>query len=205
MEPPFPSGAEPGLPGTPHLCLLACSPHPGGSSDAAAAIVEQTLAAHGVSVDAVRLHEQRIRPCVGCGHCTTHPGHCVFDGDDATLLFRRMDRADSLILTLPVYFYGPPALLKGFIDRAQIFWTMPPKRPFRPAYAVICAARTRGERLFEANLLILRCFLNTLGFELRDPLLLRGVEGPADLSPIRAQLQQLGSQAAEQALRQHHD
>ncbi len=206
MEPPFAPGAEPDPPDThPQVCLLSCSPHAGGSTDAIAGLLEQALSPC-ASLDAVTLREHAIRPCTGCGHCTTHPGHCVLDGDDVPGLFRRLHRADTLILCLPVYFYGPPALLKGFIDRAQRFWAMPSPSATsrRPAFAAICAARTRGERLFEANLLILRCFLGALGFELRDPLLLRGVETPADITPqTLAQLQELASKAANPSANTH--
>ena len=77
----------------------------------------------------------------------------------------------------------------------------------RDARVALFAARTRGEKLFEANLLILRCFLDTLGFGLRDPLLLRGVEGPSELFHPQtiAQLERLGLEAAEQAIRFHHE
>ncbi|MFR1533513.1 MAG: flavodoxin family protein [Bilophila wadsworthia] len=132
----------------------------------------------GATMDRIRLREYAIHPCIGCGYCSAHPGHCVFDGDDVADLFRRMEHADSLILNIPVYFYGPPALLKGFIDRAQIFWEQRregTRTPRRPAQAVLCAARTQGDRLFEANLLILRCFW-IRWIQLHEPLFLRGVE-----------------------------
>ncbi len=168
------------------------------------------LLSRGATVDRIRLREYAIHPCIGCGYCSAHPGHCVFDGDDVADLFRRMEHADSLILNIPVYFYGPPALLKGFIDRAQIFWEQRregTRTPRRPAHAVLCAARTRGDRLFEANLLILRCFLDTLGFSLHEPLLLRGVERPTDLlhSQAIAQIERFGLEAAEQATRFYHE
>ena len=178
--------------------------------DAAARLLEQALLSRGATVDRIRLREYAIHPCIGCGYCSAHPGHCVFDGDDVADLFRRMEHADSLILNIPVYFYGPPALLKGFIDRAQIFWEQRregTRTPRRPAHAVLCAARTRGDRLFEANLLILRCFLDTLGFSLHEPLLLRGVERPTDLlhSQAIAQIERFGLEAAEQATRFYHE
>lgn len=212
MESPLTSRTEQDPPEkAPHVCLLACSPHGDGSTDTAARLLEQALLSRGATVDRIHLREYAIHPCIGCGYCSAHPGHCVFDRDDVADLFRRLDRADSLILNVPVYFYGPPALLKGFIDRAQIFWEQRPEgaraSARRPAHAVLCAARTRGDRLFEANLLILRCFLDTLGFCLHEPLLLRGVERPADLlhSHLIAQIERFGLEAAEQATRLHHE
>ena len=42
MESPFPSRAELDPPEqATHVCLLACSPHPNGSTDAAARLLEQ--------------------------------------------------------------------------------------------------------------------------------------------------------------------
>ena len=112
MESPFPSRAELDPPEQPpHDCLLACSPHPAGSTDAAARLLEQALLSRGATVDRIRLREYAIHPCIGCGYSSAHPGHCVFDGDADADLFRRMEHADSLILNIPVYFYGPPALL----------------------------------------------------------------------------------------------
>ena len=211
MESPFPSRAELDPPEqTPHVCLLACSPHPDGSTDAAARLLEQALLSRGATVDRIRLREYAIHPCIGCGYCSAHPGHCVFDGDDVADLFRRMEHADSLILNIPVYFYGPPALLKGFTEGYNTMDTIAALNfglVISTTLAVLCAARTRGDRLFEANLLILRCFLDTLGFSLHEPLLLRGVERPTDLlhSQAIAQIERFGLEAAEQATRFYHE
>ena len=204
MERPFAPDAEPD-PGTaPRICLMACSPHADGTTDTAARLLEQALSSCGASVELIHLRDHAVHPCTGCGHCSAHPGHCVFEHDDAPALFDRIRLADRLVLVLPVYFYGPPALLKGFIDRAQLFWANPgPTVPPRPASAVLCAARARGERLFEASLLILRCFLDTLGFDMQDPLLLRGTETPADLRGRTLELQHFGIRTAGQVL--HHD
>ena len=209
MEPSVTPCAEPDPPET-TVCLMACSPHADGTSDAAARVLERALASRGVVVDHIRLRDWKVHPCIGCGHCVAHSGACIFDGDGAQELFRRIGRSDVLLLTVPVYFYGPPALLKGFIDRAQALWAVRPQAgtaAVRDARVALFAARTRGERLFEANLLILRCFLDTLGFGLRDPLLLRGVEGPSDIFHPQtiAQLERLGLEAAEQAIRFHHE
>ena len=63
MESPFPSRAELDPPEqTPHVCLLACSPHPDGSTDAAARLLEQALLSRGATVDRIRLREYAIHP-----------------------------------------------------------------------------------------------------------------------------------------------
>lgn len=198
-------------PPNPRVRLLSCSPHADGTTDAVARVLERALAAHGAQAETLRLRDYDVRPCIGCGYCSDHPGGCVFR-DDAARLFARLDESDALIIAAPVYFYGPPAAFKGFIDRAQSLWALresghAPARPRRPARAVLCAARTRGDRLFEASLLILRCFLDTLGFELRDPLLLRGAERPADILHPQslARIEHVGLEAAEEGIRLRHE
>ena len=53
MESPFPSRAELDPPEqTPHVCLLACSPHPDGSTDDAARLLEQALLSRGGTASA---------------------------------------------------------------------------------------------------------------------------------------------------------
>lgn len=198
-------------PPNPRVRILSCSPHAGGTTDAVARVLEEALSAHGAPAGTIRLREHDVRPCIGCGYCSDHPGACVFR-DDAAQLFERLDAADTLVIAAPVYFYGPPAVFKGFIDRAQSLWALrerghAPARPNRPARAVLCAARAKGDRLFEASLLILRCFLDTLGFELRDPLLLRGAERPADIlhPPALARIEELGREIAEEGIRLRHE
>ena len=146
MESPFPSRAELDPPEqTPHVCLLACSPHPDGSTDAAARLLEQALLSRGATVDRICLREYAIHPCIGCGYCSAHPGHCVFDGDDVADLFRRMGHADSLILSIPVYFMAPRRCSRASSTGHRFLGTAPgrnahaapsrPCRPLRGAYA----------------------------------------------------------------------
>ncbi|MEG2005049.1 MAG: flavodoxin family protein [Bilophila sp.] len=186
-------------------CILTGSPHVNGSSDAIARLLAQGLHKGGVLAETLAVRDYRVQPCTACNHCARHPGICPLDAnDDAGTLFERLLQADTLFFVIPVYFYGPPALMKSFIDRAQKFWnrnTAPPPRP-RLAQAVFCAARTKGDRLFEANQLILRCFLRALGFRLAEPLLLRGVENPQDLiqNNFNSTIMEMGHAAARASL-----
>lgn len=178
------------------LALFACSPHPAGTTDILAERLIHFLQKGTTEIDLIHIRDYTIQPCTGCGYCSIHPGKCVLENsttktgghDDTADLFVRLLRADALLFTIPVYFYGPPAFFKGFIDRAQKFWFLPREEKIlfsckrRPAWCVLCGARIEGKRLFEANLLILRCFLSVFGFSLQEPLLLRGLEGPADLN-----------------------
>lgn len=191
------------------LALLACSPHPKGTTDTLAEQLSSFLQGTTTKIDLIYIRDYTIQPCIGCGYCSVHPGKCHLENsmpttaghDDTANLFGRLLGADALLFIVPVYFYGPPAFFKGFIDRAQKYWFLPPKEISsynrRPAWCVLCGARMGGKRLFDANLLILRCFLSVLHFSLQAPLLLRGLENPADLAvhpEYSQQLQDLAQQ-----------
>ncbi len=122
-------------------------------------------------------------------------------------LFDRLFSVPVLLITSPVYFYHVPTLFKAFIDRGQYWWMRKlqghPRfnglRAKRPAHVLLLCGRPRGERLFEGSLLSLKFFLSIFGFELQEPLLLRGVDGPKDLSGDTESLSALDAWAASLA------
>lgn len=191
------------------MIIFTGSPRVKGNCDTAATLFQQGLGEQGVAASVHAVHEGRYRPCIACGFCARHPGRCALDteGDDTASLLQRLQSAPALTIIVPVFFYGPPAQCKGVIDRAQKLWWPVSDTPAsavpavvspastssgggkkRPAYIISVAGRTEGARLFEANLLIARCFARALGFtplpesDLLSSLLLRGLDGPCDLA-----------------------
>lgn len=143
----------------------------------------KAVASHWAGAEPTLLRRHSVRPCVGCGGCHG-TGVCVFAGkDQADALLTAMLEAPALVVMAPVYFYGPPAQLKALIDRSQAVWERNGcafSKERRPAFAVLVGARVGGERLFDASLLILRCFFDAMGFRLQDTFLQRGLDGPTD-------------------------
>ena len=72
-----------------------------------------------VTTEFVSLAGRRISPCDGCGPCIKQ-GACVID-DDMRPLYARLLAADAIILGTPVYYGGPTALCRAFMERAQGF------------------------------------------------------------------------------------
>ncbi len=71
----------------------------------------------GAETEYVFLAEQDIHYCTGELHCLfVHPGRCIWD-DAMTRLLPLAGSADVLVLASPVYFEGPTAQLKAFVDR----------------------------------------------------------------------------------------
>ncbi len=164
------------------VLLVSCSPRRGGNSDYAVSLMERSMV---VPFRSLRLADAGIRPCSSCLFCSCHPGKCVLDtpGDGAGELFRAMGQAELCILVSPIYFYHIPAQAKAWVDRAQRFWSCGEK-PGKGGImtAVLLAARTRGEKLFEGAERTFRFMAQTLGMEWRAALTIYGVDGPNDLA-----------------------
>ncbi|MBN2054008.1 NAD(P)H-dependent oxidoreductase [bacterium] len=91
------------------------SPRRGGNTDV---LVDEALrgaAAAGARVEKVVLVEHDIQPCRGCAECQ-ETGACVIE-DDMRGLLVKMEEADAWILGTPVYWWGPTAQYKAFLDR----------------------------------------------------------------------------------------
>ncbi len=100
-----------------HKNILAIigSPRRGGNTDI---LVEQALqgaAEAGARTEKVALRDLDVRPCRGCDGCAK-TGKCV-QRDDLPGLLARMREADAWILATPVYYWGPTAQFKAFMDR----------------------------------------------------------------------------------------
>ena len=180
----------------PRACVYGCSPHKGGNTDFASALIEGELADMGVDFRSAFLREYRIDFCIGC-HACAEPGKlgkpCIFSGkDDCERLFEPLLGSEKLFFTAPIYFYHLPALFKGWIDRCQSYWNLRRRGSFllenlprRKAHVVLVCAREKGEKNFQGSLLSLRPFLEPFNIELAEPLLLRGLDGPDDLASNR--------------------
>ncbi len=69
----------------------------------------------GAVVEKVLLSKQKITPCTGCEACQ-ETGECVFK-DDMPVLWTKMKESNVWVLGTPVYWWGPTAQMKAFVDR----------------------------------------------------------------------------------------
>lgn len=71
----------------------------------------------GATVELINLREKNIKQCTGCYSCWIKtPGQCALKDDMAEIL-TTLSRADLEIWSTPLYFFGPTALFKNFLDR----------------------------------------------------------------------------------------
>jgi len=69
--------------------------------------------------DMVFLGDLTVRECDGCHVCWT--GKPCAKNDNMNALYEKIIASDIIVLGTPVYWYGPTALMKGFIDRLVYF------------------------------------------------------------------------------------
>jgi multimeric flavodoxin WrbA len=85
----------------------------------------------GISVEKVILDELEIRPCKGCFACSkTHK--CVQD-DDMNMLAAKMQNSAVWVLGTPIYWWGPSAQFKAFLDR----WVSIRRNTFRGKHVIL--------------------------------------------------------------------
>jgi multimeric flavodoxin WrbA len=91
------------------------SPRREGNTHSLVSAVLAGAESRGASTETILLGSLMIKECDGC-HACWNGGGCV-KKDDMRLLYPKINQADVLVLGTPVYWYGPTALMKGFMDR----------------------------------------------------------------------------------------
>jgi multimeric flavodoxin WrbA len=91
------------------------SPRRGGNTEI---LVDEVLAGAeegGAFIEKIILNDLKIKPCQACNSCYK-TGNCAQDDDMANLLIR-MEKSQIWVLGTPIYWWGPTAQFKTFLDR----------------------------------------------------------------------------------------
>lgn len=91
------------------------SPRVGGNTDILVSEILRGAAEAGAETEKVVLNQLHISPCQACEACRKTK-RCRID-DDMQALYETMLSADGLVLGTPIYYWGPSAQLKTFVDR----------------------------------------------------------------------------------------
>jgi multimeric flavodoxin WrbA len=91
------------------------SPRRGGNTEVLVDEVLRGAEEAGATVEKVILSELDISPCRACDGCAKI-GECV-QQDDMPALLDKMRQSQVWVLGTPVYWWGPSAQLKAFLDR----------------------------------------------------------------------------------------
>lgn len=142
----------------------------------------------GADIDKIIVDKLNISPCREYYGCLKD-GNCVIH-DDMDEIYSKLLMADRLIVASPMFFYSVPAQLKALIDRCQATWArkyvLKQKLSDKERKGVfIGVGATRGEKLFEGSIYIIKYFFKALDVEYAGELLVRGVDkkGEIELQP----------------------
>ena len=164
-----------------NILVILGSPRINGNSEILArTVVAELEKGRTVTTEFIQLNKMTISPCQGCGGCTK-TSVCVIR-DDMDDLYRKVDEADRLFLVTPIYFYGPSAQSKTFVDRFQARWSRKYLlgKPFREGEDrrgyLLATAATKGEKVFDGSQLVAKCFFDAINVRYGGSILVRSVD-----------------------------
>jgi multimeric flavodoxin WrbA len=114
------------------------SPRKGGNTEILLSRIAEGARSAGAEVETLHLGALQVRECDGCHACWQ--GRVCSKDDDMREVYPKIAASDMIVFGTPVYWYGPTALMKAFIDRFVYFnceQNRPQVRGKRAAVAVV--------------------------------------------------------------------
>lgn len=119
-----------------NVLIISGSPRKGGNSDLLCDEFMKGAIDGGNEAEKIFLRDKKVAPCNACYYCTQSGGQCAIKDDMAEIL-DKMQAADVIVMSSPVYFYSIDAQMKALIDRCVARWTNIPDKEF---YYIMTAA-----------------------------------------------------------------
>lgn len=163
------------------------SPRQGGNTEILVSQIAEGAASVGAAVEMVRLGDLHIRECDGCHVCWR--GRLCSKDDDMRPLYEKIAACDAIVFATPVYWYGPTALMKAFVDRF-VYFNCEANRPMvrgKRAAAAVVLEETH-EETWRPVVDFFRKSLAYLEMDLADTIVVPGV---GDKGAIRKESQRL--------------
>jgi len=155
------------------------SPRSGGNTDILLDRMLSGARSRGAHAGKIVLNDLDFVPCQGCGGCD-RTGVCVVR-DDMAAVYRKIEKADVVIVASPIFFCSITAQLKAMIDRFQPYWirkyilkrSCPPQK--KAGFFLSVAGSGRSE-FFENASHIVKAFFATLDIVYSGSLFCPGLE-----------------------------
>lgn len=104
-------------------------------------------------IELVHLARLNIKPCAGCYSCWKKTGgRCVIN-DDMQGLYEKLSKADIIIESFPLFFFGMPGTMKTFTDRC-----LPLMQPYMGDHVTdsdVCFHKLRDEAMLQKKLVVI--------------------------------------------------
>jgi multimeric flavodoxin WrbA len=164
------------------------SPRRNGSTHLLVSAILDGAEAEGATTEMVFLDDLHIKECNGCYTCWK--GKPCSKKDDMNRLYPKIIGSDVIVFGTPVYWYGPTALMKCFIDRF-VYFNCPANRAKIRGKSAVIAVPFEEETLKTASLLVqfFQKSLDYLEMNLTARILVPGVSRRGDIMKKRNVLQ----------------
>jgi multimeric flavodoxin WrbA len=156
------------------------SPRKKGNTSLLVSEVLRGARASGMRAEIVYLADQVIEECDGCHRCWE--GATCPKTDDMLRLYSYVTESDAIVFGTPVYWYGPTALMKLFLDRFVYFNCPENRQKIKNTRAVVVAPFEDDDR--ETAEPLVRLFEKSFAYlemELFGTLLVPGVTKPGEV------------------------
>jgi multimeric flavodoxin WrbA len=155
------------------------SPRVGGNTATLVAEVLRGAASAGAETELVALNKLKIAPCQACDVCRKLKRCHV--RDDMQPLYAKFLNADAIVLGTPIYWWGPSAQLKAFIDR----WYAIAQEGIQEKLAgkrslLVCAFGDNDLATSDATVSCVRSAVEWLDMRFAEPLLGPGLGEPGE-------------------------
>lgn len=163
---------------------IAGSPRKNGNTATLVSEVLRGARTSGMRTEIVFLGDVVIGECNGCHRC--REGAPCRQNDDMQALYSRVTESDAIVFGTPVYWFGPTALMKLFLDRFVYFNCPENREKIRGTRAVLVAPFEDNDNETAAPLVCLfEKSLAYLEMELVRTLLVPGVTKPGEAGENR--------------------
>lgn len=140
----------------------------------------------GHEVQIFKLNLMNIKPCQDCGGCD-ETGVCVIN-DDMDEIYDAIRKADRIILSSPIFFFGLSAQTKTMIDRCQAFWCEKyllkkplPEGPYGRKGLLLLVGGMKKEEGFHCSETTAKAFFRAISVPRHDALSLLGVNAKGEI------------------------
>ncbi|MEA5085448.1 MAG: flavodoxin family protein [Lachnospiraceae bacterium] len=129
-------------------------------------------------VEIISMADYEVNPCIGCNACFKREDNTCFQNDDMQIVYKKLSKADIIVVASPVYFYGVSAQLKAVIDRLH--------SPIRNGFKVrklglLLVAGATIPSVFDAIKVQYQLVLDYFSFEDVGKVLVKGVKDVGDI------------------------
>jgi multimeric flavodoxin WrbA len=159
---------------------ISGSPRRSGNTDSLLDKALEGALAGGAFVEKIFLNDLVFKPCQACGKC--HGKGACGVRDDMAGIYKKIERADAVIVASPIYFGTVTAQLKAMIDRFHGVWVAKNvlklrrrDKKRRKGY-FLSAAGASGKKYFVDARKIVRNFFATTDVEYSGELFCGGLD-----------------------------